>query len=101
MTTRFNARVLGAALLISAMRITFAAAGGTKPVESTPIPTQISSAKKVFIANARGNQPFHNESMFNGGPERAYDEFYASMKAWGRYELVGWALPPTPIWYSR
>jgi hypothetical protein len=89
MTTRFNASVLGAALLISVMQITLAAAGETKPVASAPIPTQISSAKKVFIANAGENQPFYNDSIFNGGSERAYDEFYSSMKAWGRYELVG------------
>lgn len=27
--------------------------------------------------------------MFSGGSERAYDNFYAAMKTWGKYELVG------------
>jgi hypothetical protein len=27
--------------------------------------------------------------LFSGGPDRAYNEFYAAMKTWGHYELVG------------
>jgi hypothetical protein len=27
-------------------------------------------------------------SAYSGGPERAYGEFFAQMKAWGRFELV-------------
>jgi hypothetical protein len=26
--------------------------------------------------------------VFNGGPDRPYNQFYATMKDWGRYELV-------------
>jgi hypothetical protein len=26
--------------------------------------------------------------MYSGGPNRAYNQFYAAMKSWGRYELV-------------
>jgi len=28
------------------------------------------------------------DNYFRGGPNRAYDQFYAAMKSWGRYELV-------------
>jgi len=56
---------------------------------AAPVPTQILAAKKVFIANAGGDQPFYEEPLFSGGPDRAYNQFYAAMKTWGRYELVG------------
>jgi hypothetical protein len=38
----------------------------------------------VFIANAPGE----NLPSFLRGPDRIYNEFYAAMKSWGRYELV-------------
>ena len=59
-----------------------------KPAPPGPVPTPIINAKKVFIANAGGDEPWDSEAQFSGGPERAYDEFYAAMKNWGRYELV-------------
>jgi len=49
-----------------------------------PIPAQILSAKKAFIGNAGGEE----SRLFSGGPDRAYNQFYAAMKSWGRYELV-------------
>jgi hypothetical protein len=49
-----------------------------------PVPVSIAAAKKVFIANAPGN----SLSASLGGPARPYNEFYAAMKSWGRYELV-------------
>jgi hypothetical protein len=58
-----------------------------------PVPPQIASAHKAFISNA-GGESFENvidQTVFNGGPDRPYNQFYASMKNWDRYELV-----PTP-----
>jgi hypothetical protein len=49
-----------------------------------PVPVSIATAKKVFIANAPGD----NLPASLGGPSRTYNEFYAAMKSWGRYELV-------------
>ncbi|HZR27177.1 MAG TPA: hypothetical protein VFA71_00240 [Terriglobales bacterium] len=49
-----------------------------------PLPVQIQAAKKVFISNAGGEL----RDWFTGGPNRHYDQFYAAMKNWGRYELV-------------
>jgi len=57
------------------------AAPGAPPA---PVPAEISAAKKVFIANAGGEEP----SRFSGGPNRAYNEFYADLNAWGHYQLV-------------
>jgi hypothetical protein len=55
-----------------------------------PVPAQIAAAQKVFISNAGGAslETVIDETVFNGGPDRPYNEFYAAMKSWGRYELV-------------
>lgn len=47
-----------------------------KEVPPAPLPSSITNAKRVFLANG-------------GGSELAYDAFYAEMKKWGRYEIVG------------
>jgi hypothetical protein len=55
-----------------------------------PVPAQIGAAQKVFISNAGGAslETVIDETVFNGGPDRTYNQFYAAMKTWGRYELV-------------
>jgi hypothetical protein len=58
------------------------------PAPAAPIPAQILAAKKVFIANAGGDQMTENDPQFTGGPDRAYNQFYAAMKTWGRFDLV-------------
>jgi hypothetical protein len=54
------------------------------------VPAQIGAAQKVFISNAGGEslETVIDETVFNGGPDRPYNEFYAAMKSWGRCELV-------------
>jgi len=47
-----------------------------KDVPLAPLPAVIASAKKIFLSNS-------------GGSNLAYDAFYASMKEWGKYEIVG------------
>jgi hypothetical protein len=84
---RLKARVVGAALAITLIAIDAAAAKDTKEAPPAPVPTQITAAKTVFIANAGGEQN-PSDAQFNGGPDRAYNQFYAEMKTWGRYELV-------------
>ena len=52
---------------------------------AAPLPSQIVTAKKVFIANTgRG----FDSSAWTGGHDRMYNQFYAAMNSWGRYELV-------------
>jgi hypothetical protein len=57
----------------------------TKTVLPAPLPAQITSGKKVFISNAGGD----TNGLYSGEPRRLYDQFYAALKNWGRYELVG------------
>ena len=62
----------------------------SKGALSAPAPPQIAAAQKVFISNA-GGESFESvigQTVFNGGPDRPYNQFYASMKTWGRYELA-------------
>ena len=56
---------------------------------TAPVPAPIVSAKKVFISNAGGGCSPWGNVLFNGGPDRPYNQFYAALKGWGRYELVG------------
>jgi hypothetical protein len=43
----------------------------------------------VFVANAGGDQPLGDDGQYSGGARRSYNQFYAALKALGRYELVG------------
>lgn len=52
---------------------------------AAPIPAQILTAKTVFISNAVG---VSDEKIWSGGPAQPYNELYAAIKSWGRYELV-------------
>jgi hypothetical protein len=66
------------------------AAEKPKQIPPAPIPAQILTAKRVFVGNAGGDEHVGlDEPSFMGGPQRTYDEFYAAMREWGRYELVG------------
>ena len=57
---------------------------------AAPIPPQIAAAQKVFISNAGGEsfETVIDTTVFDGGPDRPYNEFYAAIKDWGRYEVV-------------
>jgi len=54
---------------------------------NAPVPDPLLKGKKAFISYELGDVTAF-PSSYSGGPERAYAEFYAQMKAWGRYELV-------------
>lgn len=49
-----------------------------------PVPSQILSARKVFISNGGTRLQLWS----SGGVDRPYNQLYAAMKDWGRYELV-------------
>ena len=49
-----------------------------------PVPSAILAAKKVFISNS-GAYGF----IYSGGPNRAYNQFYAALQASGSFEMVG------------
>jgi len=88
MTRRFRASVLGVSLALSLLPVSILAAEQAKSAPPAPLPAQILAAKKVFVANAGGDEPWIDDGLFNGGPDRSYNQFYAAMKTWGRYELV-------------
>lgn len=68
----------------------YAAAQGKHDAAPAPIPAQIATAHRVFIANAGGDDPFPTEMhLFSGGVDRPYNEFYAAIKNSGRYDIVG------------
>ncbi|MGA7339468.1 MAG: hypothetical protein WBE72_21220 [Terracidiphilus sp.] len=54
---------------------------------AAPVPTPLLNGKKAFISYELGDVTAF-PSSYSGGPERAYNEFFAGMKAWGRFELV-------------
>lgn len=61
-----------------------------KVVPLAPVPIQIATAKKAFISNVGGEsfETVFDQAVFNGGPDRPYNQFYAAMRGWGHYELV-------------
>jgi hypothetical protein len=72
--------VLCVATLIALVPI--AAAKKAQNPPAAPIPAQIFTAKKIFIANGGSTVDTF------GIPSLTYDEFYAGMKSWGKFELV-------------
>src|SRR5271165_5898895 len=95
------------------MLLGFAPGAQAQPKEAAPapIPPQITTAHKVFVSNGGGEsfEAVIGQTVFNGGPDRPYNQFYAAMKDWGRYELtpapadadlvleVSWALSDTGL----
>lgn len=57
---------------------------------AAPVPPQVAAAHSIFIANAGGESldTVIDQTVFNGGPDRPYNEFYAAMQAWGHYQIV-------------
>jgi hypothetical protein len=55
-----------------------------------PVPPQTAAARKIFISNAGGEsfETVFDQVVFNGGPDRPYNQFYAAMKDWGQREIV-------------
>jgi hypothetical protein len=87
MIRRFRTVVL--CFIFAALQISSSMAQGkAAPAPLAPVPRQILGAKNVFIANAGGDEMATNEPRFSGTPDRAYNEFYAAVKSWGRFKIV-------------
>lgn len=54
----------------------FMLAKSKKDIPAAPLPGIVVKAQKAFLTNG-------------GGSDLAYDAFYAKMKEWGRYQVVG------------
>ena len=79
-------KAISTALLVLALTMTgFPVPAAQKPADppAAPVPTPIFTGKKVFISNLslKAGLPW-------GTPDLTYNEFYAAMKSWGRYEIV-------------
>ena len=81
--------IVSVTFVILVLQVSALAGEQSKPASAAPVPQQILVAKKVFIANAGGDERWYEDPIFNGGTARAYDEFYAAVKNAGRYEIVG------------
>ncbi len=55
---------------------------------AAPIPSLIVAANKVFISNAGADSMSLAAFRRAGDPDQLYNQFYAAMKSWGRYDLV-------------
>lgn len=68
----------------------FAFAQKSQVPPPAPIPPQIAAAQKIFISNAGGEsfETVFDQIVFDGGPDRAYNQLYEAMKSWGQRELV-------------
>ncbi len=75
---------VGIALTIAWVAVPNLRAQNTKELLPAPLPSQIFTARKVFVSNA-GDETLGD---FSGGPDRAYNQLYTALKGWGRYELV-------------
>ena len=80
MTKHLKAAVLCFGLAMSLRPGPLSAAQQKKPAHPAPIPAQILTAKKVFIANGGGDESREEGASYSGGPDRAYNEFYAAME---------------------
>ncbi len=75
---------VGMFLVASAMAlliVPIAAAKKASEPAPAPIPTQILTGKRVFIS-------YMESAADPGAPDLTYNEFYALMKSWGKYELA-------------
>jgi hypothetical protein len=64
-----------------------ASAQQAPPPGLAPVPAPLLNGKKVFISNAGADSGLFPHP-FSGDPDRPYNQFYADIQAWGRYELV-------------
>lgn len=75
-----RSRVVIGVLIATSIFVSVASGKETAP---GPIPSQIATAKRVFISNAGSDLRFRQF-----GVTRTYDQFYAALKDWGHYELL-------------
>ena len=75
--------------VVCAALLTAVAVTAQKPAATprAPIPSAIVSAKTIFLANAASDNGMF-PSPFSGDADRAYNQFYAALKASGKFDLV-------------
>ena len=76
---------LGFIVMLS--QIALVAQQAAAPFAMAPVPSLLLNARKVFISNAGADSGLFPHP-FTGDPDRAYNQFYAGVVSWGRYQLV-------------
>src|ERR1700679_393553 len=76
--------------LFFALSFGLAGAASAQGAPSAPVPAQLVTAGKSFISNAGGDIDPTTKQLgdFVGLPIRPYNDFYAAMKSWRRYQIV-------------
>jgi len=75
-------------IIVSLVLLSCCALGQNKAETTAAIPAPMLTGMKVFVANAGWDEPFYEEPLFSGGPDRAYKQFYEATKAWRHYEIM-------------
>jgi hypothetical protein len=75
------------AVILAAGSDLLAQQGNQSPIPPAPMPSQLLTGKKVFVSNVPGAL-FSSPRTAEDDPYRPYNQFYASIKNWGYYELV-------------
>jgi hypothetical protein len=65
-----------------------AAVKGAPVLPPGPVPAQIANAKSVFISNTAPDGMPSDILQHFGEPNKPYDQLYAAMKSWGRFQLA-------------
>jgi hypothetical protein len=68
---------------IAIVAVPFSQAQQPADPPAAPVPSQIVSGRKLFISNASGES-----ATPPGVSDLTYNEFYADIRSWGRYETV-------------
>jgi hypothetical protein len=75
------------AVILTAGSALFAQQAAQGSIPLAPMPSQLLAGRKVFISNVPGSL-FFSPRNAEDDPYRPYNQFYASLKNWGYYELV-------------
>jgi hypothetical protein len=77
-------QLLCAAVLVA---VAASAQAPAPPISLAPVPPALLNAKTVFVSNAGADSGLFPHP-FSGDPDRPYNQFYAAIHSWGRYQLV-------------
>jgi hypothetical protein len=73
--------ILGITFAMSVLSVPLANAKKAPDEPSAPVPTQVLNGRRIFIS-------YGESDADPGAPNLTYNEFYALMKTWGKYELT-------------
>ena len=80
-------RVARAVCLVFVCQLLWMSTARAQEVFAAPVPSQILTAKKVFIANG-GLEGFVSSDAYIGGQDRGYNQFYGTFQKSTRFQLV-------------